>query len=125
MISKETILRLHELSIIQYGGSQGLRDEGLMESALARPYQTFGGNDLYHSAYEKAAAIAESVIINHPFIDGNKRTGFLAMLAILEQDEITIALPNEEIYSFVIKISTGEISFEQIVDWLKNNSAKL
>ncbi len=62
MISKETILRLHELSIIQYGGSQGLRDEGLMESALARPYQTFGGDDLYPSSYEKAAAITESVI---------------------------------------------------------------
>ena len=125
MISKETILRLHELSIIQYGGSLGLRDEGLMESALARPYQTFGGEDLYPSAYEKAAAIAESVIINHPFIDGNKRTGFLAMLALLEEDNITIMLPNEDIYSFVIKVSTGEISFEQIVDWLKNNTVKI
>ena len=125
MISKDIMLRLHELSIMQYGGSKGIRDEGLMESAIARPYQTFGGEDLYPSAYEKAAAIAESVIINHPFIDGNKRTGFLAMLAILEDDNITIMLPNNDIYSFVIKISTGEINFEQIVDWLKSNTVKL
>src|SRR5436190_17668781 len=115
MISKEIILRLHELSIIQYGGSKGIRDVGLIESAIARPYQTIGGEDLYPSAYEKAAAIAESVIINHPFIDGNKRTGFLVMLAILKEDNIVIMLPNEDIYSFVVKISTGQINFEQIV----------
>ncbi len=73
MISKEEVLRLHHLSIVKYGGSDGIRDEGLLESALARPYQTFGGNDLYQTIYEKAAAIMESVIINHPFVDGNKR----------------------------------------------------
>ncbi len=59
MITKEIILRLHELSIKEYGGSYGLRDEGLMESAVARPYQAFGGEDLYPTAFEKAAAIAE------------------------------------------------------------------
>jgi death-on-curing protein len=74
MIAKETLLKLHELSIIKYGGSMGIRDEGLMESAIARPYQSFGGEDLYPTVFEKAAAIAESIIINHPFIDGNKRT---------------------------------------------------
>ena len=124
MISKEVILKIHELSIIQYGGSDGIRDEGLMESAIARPYQTFGGEDLYPSTIDKAAAIAESIIINHPFIDGNKRTGFLAMLAILEDSDISITVVNKEIYSFVIGISTGEIKFEQIVEWLKANTAK-
>ena len=122
--SKEVILKIHELSIIQYGGSDGIRDEGLMESAIARPYQTFGGEDLYPSTIDKAAAIAESIIINHPFIDGNKRTGFLAMLAILEDSDISITVVNKEIYSFVIGISTGEIKFEQIVEWLKANTAK-
>jgi death on curing protein len=123
MITKETVLRLHELSIIKYGGSHGIRDEGLMESAIARPFQTFGGEDLYPSTFEKAAAIAESIIINHPFVDGNKRTGFLAMLALLEESKIKINASNDDIYPFIIKISTAEIKFEQIVDWLKQNTS--
>jgi death on curing protein len=68
MILKADILKLHELSIKKYGGSQGIRDEGLLDSAIARPFQTFDGLDLYFSTIEKAAAIAESIIINHPFI---------------------------------------------------------
>lgn len=96
MITKEVILKLHELSIVKYGGSQGIRDEGLMESA-----------------------IAESIIINHPFVDGNKRTGYLAMLAILDEGKLELSVPDSSIYSFIIKISTGEIKFEEIVGWLK------
>jgi death on curing protein len=124
MITKEIVLQLHELSIITYGGSKGIRDEGLMESAIARPYQTFGGEDLYPTAIEKAAAIAESIIINHPFVDGNKRTGYLAMLAILEQGKLEIRATNDEVYLFVITISTGELKFEQIIEWLKANTTK-
>lgn len=122
MITKETVLKLHELSIIEYGGANGLRDEGLMESAIARPYQTFGGEDLYPTVFEKATAIAESIIINHPFIDGNKRTGFLAMLAVLDQELVSLTATKENIYSFVIDISTSSKRFEDIVKWLKENS---
>lgn len=122
MITKEIVLRLHELSILKYGGSAGIRDEGLMESAIARPYQTFGGEYLYKTVFEQAASIAESIIINHPFIDGNKRTGFLAMLAVIDHENFVISTTNDEIYNFTIKISTGELKFEQIVDWLKHNS---
>ena len=125
MITKEVILKLHELSIIKYRGSLGIREEGLMESAISRPYQTFGGEDLYPTDLEKAAAIAESIIINHPFVDGNKRTGYLAMLAILEEGKLEISASNDDIYSFVIKISTGEIRFDQIVEWLKQNTSSL
>ncbi len=125
MISKNTILRLHELSILKYGGAEGVRDQGLMESAIARPYQTFGGEDLYPTFFEKAAAIVESIIINHPFIDGNKRTGFLAMLAVLEAENFKITATNDELYNFTIRISTGEIKFEEIVTWLKNNSTAI
>jgi len=122
MITKEIILRLHELSIVKYGGALSIRDEGLMESAVARPYQTFDGEDLYPGVFEKAAAIAESLIINHPFVDGNKRTGYLAMLAILEEGKMEITVSNEAIYSLIIGISTGEIRFEQMVEWLKQNT---
>jgi death on curing protein len=125
MISKNTILRLHELSILKYGGAEGIRDQGLMESAIARPYQTFGGEDLYPTFFEKAAAIVESIIINHPFVDGNKRSGFLAMLAVLEAGNLKITATNDELYNFTMKISTGEIEFEEIVTWLKNNSTAI
>lgn len=123
MITKEAILKLHNLSINKYGGLSGIRDEGLLESAIARPYQTFGGKDLYPAVYEKAAAIAESLIINHPFVDGNKRIGFLAMLAILNENNLQLLIANEDIYDFVIKISTGDFKFEQIVDWLTKNTS--
>jgi len=125
MITKEVLLRLHELSIYDYGGSPGLRDEGLLESAIARPYQTFGGEELYQTVFEKAAALAQSIIINHPFVDGNKRTGFLSLLALLDEERVSLTASNELIYAFVIDISTGSKSFEEIVDWLKTNSSKL
>lgn len=122
MLTKKVVLRLHELSIIKFGGAQGIRDEGLMESAIARPYQTFEGEDLHPTVYENAAAMAESIIINHPFIDGNKRTGFLTMLALLKVGDLKIVASNEAIYNFTIQISTGEIKFDEIVLWLKNNT---
>ena len=122
MITIKIILRLHDLSIITYGGSQGIRDRGLMESAIARPYQTFGGEYLYPTVFEKTAALVESILINHPFIDGNKRTGFLAMLLMLELGNLKITATNTAIYNFTIQISTGEIKFEEIGLWLKNNT---
>jgi death-on-curing protein len=125
MISKAEILYLHKLSINAYGGADGVRDEDLFESAIARPYQTFGGEDLYPTVYEKAAAFAESLIINHPFIDGNKRTGFAVMLATLRRGNIKLIASQEEAYHFVIAISTGDMKFEAIVDWLKSNTKPL
>lgn len=123
MITKEEVSRLHKLSVIKYGGKDGIRDEGLLESAIARPFQTFGGEELYPSVFEKAAAFVESIIVNHPFIDGNKRTGLLGMLALLDREGIVLTAPNEEVYSFIVSISTGSISFEEIKKWLKENSA--
>ena len=75
MILIEDVLMIHENSIKDFGGSRGVRDVGLPESAIARPFQTFGGEDLYPSPFAKAAAVGESLIINHPFIDGNKKQG--------------------------------------------------
>lgn len=123
MILIEDILQVHQFSITEYGGSNGVRDMGSLESAIARPFQTFGGEDLYPTIFEKAAALAESLIINHPFIDGNKRTGFLGMAALLQDDEYVLNATDEDAYDFTIKISTGETKFEQIVDWLKQNTS--
>ncbi|MBK7885006.1 MAG: type II toxin-antitoxin system death-on-curing family toxin [Chitinophagaceae bacterium] len=122
MISLEDVLLLHELSIKDYGGASGVRDIGLLESAIARPYQTFGVEELYPDAIQKAAAIAESLIINHPFVDGNKRTGMLAMYAILKEDNLKITASSDDLYKFIISISTGEKRFEDIVVWLHKNT---
>ncbi len=122
MILLEDVLQLHKLSIEKYGGSHGLRDLGLLESAIARPFQTFAGEDLYPSRIEKAAALIESLIINHPFIDGNKRTGAVAMVALLEDEGIAFSAEEDDFYNFTISISTGEKSFNEIVEWLEENT---
>ena len=124
MILLKDIISLHDHSINIYRGSKGLRDLGLLESAIARPFHTFGSEDLYASPYEKAAALGESLIINHPFIDGNKRIGILAVLAFLLENSIQIEANTDELYKMVIKISTGEIHFDGIVAWPKTYTAK-
>ncbi len=125
MILKEEVLRLHQLSIEKYGGAVGIRDHGLLDSAIARPYQTFDGTDLYPTPLLKAAAIAESLIINHPFIDGNKRTGFLSMFALLRKENIDLTADEEAAYNFTIDISTGKMKFDDIVLFLRNNTQSL
>lgn len=125
MITLEDILAYHKLSIEKYGGSDGVRDNALLEAAIARPYQTFGGEDLYKTTIEKAAAIGESLIINHPFIDGNKRTGALAIYVLLDDSGLKCTADENSFYDFIISISTGEIKFDEIVSWLKLNTASL
>lgn len=122
MILEEDILALHEYSVRDFGGAADLRDRDLLLSAIARPYQTFDGKDLYATPYEKAAALGESLIINHPFLDGNKRTAFLAMLALLYEHKIEFCGDDSETYNFVIAMSAGEKDFDLIVDWLIRNS---
>ena len=123
MILLEDILSLHDASIRDYGGMKGIRDIGLLESAIARPFQTFDGNDLYTTPIEKAAALSESLIINHPFLDGNKRTGLLGMLTILLEYKLEINVTEGELYNLIIQSSTGETKFDEIVAWLNNNAA--
>ena len=122
MIDIADILLLHEKSIDDFGGSHGIRDIGLLEAALARPFQTFGGADLYPTIIEKAAALGESLIKNHPFVDGNKRTGLLAMLSFLIENQYLPKAEPDSLYNFVIEISTGTLSFDEIVAWLKTNT---
>ena len=125
MISVKRALSIHKIVIEKFGGSQGIRDINGLESALARPFQTFRGEELYSSIEEKAAPIGESIIMNHLFVDGNKRTGYLLMEAILRYGNKKISVNNDLLYQFVISISTGEIKFNKIVEWLKNNTRQL
>jgi death on curing protein len=123
MISEADVLLLHEFSILDFGGSKELRDRNLLLAAIARPFQTFDGGELYQSPFEKAAALGESLVINHPFMDGNKRTAFLAMIALLKEYGIEFYVQENEVYDFIIAMSTGEKKFDAIVNWLKNKSS--
>lgn len=125
MISVNQTLEIHKIAIEKFGGADGIRDLSGLESALARPFQTFGGEDLYPGMLEKAAAIGESIIVNHPFIDGNKRTGYILMEAVMRFGGIRISCNDDETYQFVIDISTGDKRFDEIVEWLKANTKPL
>ncbi len=122
MITKEEILLIHNQVVLLHGGADGVRDMNGLESAIARPYQSFDREDLYPSCFEKAAAIGESIIMNHPFVDGNKRTGYVLMETVLRLEGFKISAADNELYQFVIDISTGAKRFEEIVDWLKKNT---
>ena len=121
MITIELVLGIHRVLIKRYGGHPGLRDESGLKSAIARPYQTFDGKDLYASSLEKAAAIIESIVVNHPFMDGNKRTGYVLMRILLLDDNKTVKAGVDEKYDFVIRIASGELSYDEILAWIKSH----
>ena len=121
MISIKEVEIIHNILIDKFGGAKGIRDFGLLESGLARPFATFDGTDLYPSPIEKAAAIMESIVINHPFIDGNKRTAYTFMRLILLEYKLDIVASQEEKYKFVIAASKGDYKFEEIKSWIASN----
>jgi death-on-curing protein len=125
MISVEQALIIHKQVIEKYGGAIGLRDSDGLKSALARPFQTFDKKELYTSAFEKAAAIGESIILNHPFVDGNKRMGYILMEAILRFEGYKINAIDSELYVFIISIAEGKKTFKEITEWLQKHSASL
>lgn len=115
----DEVLAIHELQISAFGGSPGLRDQGLLEAALSRPLQTFDGRELYPSPEEKAAALLESIVVNHPFFDGNKRLGYVLMRLVLMEAGKDIKASQEEKYEMVIGVAKGGLNAADIVKWLR------
>src|SRR5690606_6263476 len=109
----------HKSLILRFGGGQGVRDMGSLESALSRPYSTFDGNELYPSPIEKASAILESIINNHPFIDGNKRTGYVLCRMTLMKFRQDIDATQEEKDAVVMNVSKGLWHLDGIKEWLR------
>jgi death-on-curing protein len=103
------------------GGSAGVRDQGLLESAVYRPQASFGSEDLYPDLFSKAAALGHSIIKNHPFVDGNKRTGFEAMRLLLRLNGYDIQASLNAKFSFVLAIAEGKLKEQAITDWLKQH----
>lgn len=119
MINIYEVDLIHSKIIDRFGGSYGIRDRGLLESSIVRPFQEFDGKQLYPSIIEKSASLIQSILSNHPFVDGNKRTGYVLMRLMLNKNGIILIASESEKYDFVIKIATSEYQFDDIIKWLK------
>lgn len=119
ILSKRQILLLHSMLVAQSGGMDGLRDEGLLESAINTPLQTFGGQELYPTVLEKAARLGYGLIHNHPFMDGNKRIGTHAMLVFLDINNITLSYEDDDLIAAILRVASGDMDDGELLEWLK------
>ena len=120
-VSLQEVISLHSLLISQSGGSSGLRDRGALDSAVAQPEGSFGGEDLYPDLASKAAALGHSLIQNHPFVDGNKRIGHAAMevFLLLNGHEIDASVDEQE--NIIIDVASGKVSRIELSEWISNH----
>ena len=117
-LSAEQVLFIHARLIVETGGEHGVRDIGLLQSAIARPKATFDKEDLYKDVVHKAAALLESLINNHPFIDCNKRTGITAAMLFLKINGFSFSTSNEELESFTLSVANGGQNIDTISQWI-------
>jgi death-on-curing protein len=121
-LSVEQVLFIHARLIDETGGSHGVRDVGLLDAAVMRPRATFGGIDLYPDLFTKAAALLHSLVRNHPFVDGNKRTGITASGIFLAQNGIRLVASSSDLEAFTLSVVTQSIEIETLAGWLEANS---
>lgn len=115
---KNQVTALHSALIREFGGIDGIRDEGLLESALAAPFQTFGGEPVYPSLQAKAAQLGFGLIRNHPFVDGNKRIGAHTMLVFLAVNGIELRYEQQELIDIVLSVAAGQIDRQGLLQWI-------
>jgi death on curing protein len=118
MISQAEALFYHRELIRLFGGSDGVRDQGILDASLNRPFATFGGQDLFPEWIDKAAAIMHGIITGHPFIDGNKRTGYMLGRLLLQEGGLDLEATEEEKYDMVIEVATGQLDVDGIRAWM-------
>lgn len=117
-LSKLQVLLIHDQLISETGGSSGLRDEGMLDSALNAPFQTFGGEDVYPSLQQKAARLCFGLVKNHPFVDGNKRIGAHTMLVFLALNGIDLQHSQTELSDVILQLAAGEIEATDLLHWI-------
>ena len=117
-LSKKQILMLHTQLIQQPGGSEGVRDYNLLDSALETPFQSFGGDELYPTIQAKAARLGYGLIKNHCMIDGNKRIGTHSMLVFLALNGIELKYMQKELYETILDVAAGKIEYEDLLQWV-------
>lgn len=119
--TEERVKLLYKLMVEATGGSFGIRDGNLLNSALEGIFQTFDGKELYPTKEEKGAMLGYSLISNHAFVDGNKRIGVYVMLTFLEVNGIRIECTDDELIELGLGVAAGEISYEELLDWILNH----
>ncbi len=120
-LSVPQIVILHKALILETGGLDGIRDENMLESAANSPFQTFDGEYVYSSLEEMAAHLGYSIIKDHPFQDGNKRTGMLAMMVFLEMNEKPIKSSDPDIVRAGIQLASGEMDVRGFLQWIRSH----
>ena len=121
-LSKEKALYLHQLMAQETGGSVGVRDEGLLESALESAFGGFGDLEFYPTLAEKGARLGYSLISNHAFVDGNKRIGIFIMLTFLEINGLHVTCTNEDIIHLGLSVAAGKMGYEELLSWVKEHT---
>lgn len=119
--SKEKVLLLHQIMAEATGGSAGVRDDALLESAIESAYATFDGQELYPSKEEKAAKLGFSLISNHAFVDGNKRIGMYIMLSFLDINGVKLDATNEDVVSLGLSVAGGSAKYNEILKWINEH----
>lgn len=119
ILSKAQFLALHEHLVSESGGTPGLRDEGLLDSALTAPFQTFEGAELYPSVVEKAARLGYGLIANHVFQDSNKRIGTHAMLVFLALNGIELKYNDDDLIAIILDIAAGSADYPTLLEWVQ------
>ncbi len=122
-LTVEEVLDIHRDQIEKYGGSMGVRDMGLLDSAVKAPMATYGGEFLNADLFEMAAALLYSLVNNHAFVDGNKRAGTAAALVFLEINDIVIASQEPEFGDLVLGVATGEKTKDNVADYFRSHQA--
>ena len=118
ILTKRQIILLHEQLINETGGSHGLKDEGVLESALSAPFQEFEAFSPYPTIQQKAARLAYGLIMNHPFIDGNKRIGAHTMLAMLLLNGIELEYTQQELIDIILEVAAGNVGYDDLLRWV-------
>lgn len=118
VLSKEQIIKLYEELVSETGGTGGIRDEGLLESAINAPLQSYDNIELFPSIQQKGACLGYGIIMNHPFVDGNKRTGAHAMLVFLAINGIELCFDDDELVNTVLNVAAGKTKFEELFKWV-------
>ena len=122
-LSKEQVLLLHTQLIEEFGGTDGVRDYNLLDSALETPFQSFAGEELYPTIQAKAARLGYGLIKNHTMLDGNKRIGARAMLVFLALNGIEMKYTQKELYETVLSVAAGSLEYEDLLQWVLDHQA--
>ena len=119
--SKEKVLLLHKLMAQETGGSIGVREEGLLESALEAAFSGFGDQEFYPTKEEKGARLGYNLISNHAFVDGNKRIGMYVMLTFLEVNGIRMDCTNDDVAKVGLAVASGKMDYDALLQWVKEH----